>query len=1254
MSDTFKFDDLEIEDFPVFEQGMGQDAAQGGDDPSMIGDVAASVPRGIAGAAEGLLEAGNILTSPFGFDYDVPENFGLGKSKTGAGAVVETITQFAAGFGPIGKGLSWAGKLAKASKLGKTAKKAEKALEVGSKKRAFVKGATAGVLTDFAGFDAHDARLSELIETVPELANPITAFLASDPDDSEAMGRLKNSVEGLALGVALEPILAPMLRYMSKARKLRAEGKTPNQVNEALETEARGINSALSKSNAVESLEVKLDADLPKIEPSKQAKATVKKLIKGDEGLSLEGLMGRLARGEGPQTHAALEKLYDETGVVINLDSFTNSKAVAQEATLMVDELKGSIQGLKKAVDVNPETADVMLDELRKYGINEDTAPVFRHIKNEKERLAAITATHLTMRKFVVEPFAQNIRSARTLKERLAKAVDPVERAKLQVELEKATIIFDQHVDLFAILSAGLGQKATQAGRELRHFRTVQQADLDITEIRETLLGGKLEQKRMSKNQLEEAMEKVSDVVEKHGVGGLGNLSNGKGIIDFHNEIWMNSLLSGPKTFLVNTLGNALTAIYLPFERMIGAQAAMIGANAAEKAVLQTMRREAFSLSFHLHNLSDAFALGKKAFKDENSVIQKGSAVTDELRGPAITAQNLADRFPNASNYMTNNYARMADYFGSAVDKGGRILRIPTRFLTGTDEFFKQLTFRQHAQTEAAMKAHADLIKEYGDKGLPLTPEVLKRELPARTASHFDGLVTETGERYSTQTVRKQVYKEMLEAMTRSGKEWDTTTRQDFFRRRYDQLWDETRGGISDRAFESAQEATFTVRPERGSMSEKVEQMVQKHSILRLVMPFVRTPVNIVKFAGQRFLPFDLPGVRGVHKKLMKDLQSPDPIVAAAARGRQAAGSAMWAMTAMAVVNGRITGRGPKNHQERKILEQTGWRPYSIEANGNYYSYQRLDPFATFLGFTADMVEYTKQQTEGQIEEPETSEQLLTAAGAAWAGLSQKFINKTYMTGLKQVMDAIHAPDRFADMFIKTRAASYVPNVFGQMVGTLDGDEAIREAYTVFDYINKRSPLHASELDPRRNVLGEVIRPNNYRIPLLGTFIPDAVETYVSPIMVSSKKNDPIIAEMVKSSHAFQPPRRKKLGVDYSAVKNAKGQSAYDRWMELQGTVKINRRTLRQALQHLITSRKFQSLSDAPLDELGSPRAREMSRVLRKYRSKAEQKMLGEFDELSQKIGLLQNIKFNQSQGRDVSGLYSELDLLNDQLKGLR
>lgn len=80
-----------------------------------------------------------------------------------------------------------------------------------------LKGAVAGVFADSVVMSPNEERLSDLIETFPKLENPITGYLKANPDDSEAEGRFKNAIEGLAVGLVFEPFLRS-LRLLKYAR----------------------------------------------------------------------------------------------------------------------------------------------------------------------------------------------------------------------------------------------------------------------------------------------------------------------------------------------------------------------------------------------------------------------------------------------------------------------------------------------------------------------------------------------------------------------------------------------------------------------------------------------------------------------------------------------------------------------------------------------------------------------------------------------------------------------------------------------------------------------------------------------------------------------------------------------------------------------------------------------------------------------------------------------------------------------------
>lgn len=121
---------------------------------------------------------------------------------TVTGGIARSVAKFATGFLGAGK-VAGLGRLSQAGG----------AAQVGG-------AAARGALSDFFAFDEDEKRLSNLIQEVPALQNPVTEFLATDPSDSGAVSRLKNAVEGLGVGVAVDGLVkgVKVLRSMRAAR----------------------------------------------------------------------------------------------------------------------------------------------------------------------------------------------------------------------------------------------------------------------------------------------------------------------------------------------------------------------------------------------------------------------------------------------------------------------------------------------------------------------------------------------------------------------------------------------------------------------------------------------------------------------------------------------------------------------------------------------------------------------------------------------------------------------------------------------------------------------------------------------------------------------------------------------------------------------------------------------------------------------------------------------------------------------------
>jgi len=122
------------------------------------------------------------------------------KPKTAVGEVTKGVAQFITGFIPANKAAQGINVAKEGVKL------VGKELAKSNAKKTFIQGTVAGAMTDFTVFDEHDERLSNLIQSSPTLANPITDYLKAENNDSVLEGKLKNAIEGSVVGTAAEAL----------------------------------------------------------------------------------------------------------------------------------------------------------------------------------------------------------------------------------------------------------------------------------------------------------------------------------------------------------------------------------------------------------------------------------------------------------------------------------------------------------------------------------------------------------------------------------------------------------------------------------------------------------------------------------------------------------------------------------------------------------------------------------------------------------------------------------------------------------------------------------------------------------------------------------------------------------------------------------------------------------------------------------------------------------------------------------------
>ena len=242
---------------------------------------------------------------------DTPDLPTTDTGPTYAEQTVRGISKFTAGFLAAGK-LKPLVALGKAGKAGQVA-------------AVFAKGAAA----DATVIAPEQGRLSDLLVQYPALRNPVTEYLSSQPGDTGAESRLKNALEGMALGGAFEGIRLAARFARTGYRSI---------VTDAVEKRATGDKAA------VEAMIAESDAQLERIReingPVDAPLVAVKKgPVAGDRPPA--DLEERLVRSTGNT---------EEREVFINwsrIDSPDDVKSVVQK---MADTFKPEVEAAQRGV----------------------------------------------------------------------------------------------------------------------------------------------------------------------------------------------------------------------------------------------------------------------------------------------------------------------------------------------------------------------------------------------------------------------------------------------------------------------------------------------------------------------------------------------------------------------------------------------------------------------------------------------------------------------------------------------------------------------------------------------------------------------------------------------------------------------------------------------------------------------------------------------------------------------------------------
>lgn len=287
-------------------------------------------------------------------------------------------------------------------------------------------------------------------------------------------------------------------------------------------------------------------------------------------------------------------------------------------------------------------------------------------------------------------------------------------------------------------------------------------------------------------------------------------------------------------------------------------------------------------------------------------------------------------------------------------------------------------------------------------------------------------------------------------------------------------------------ALEAAEYNTFTKR--LVGFQNQVVKFSTEVPLVKLVAPFITTPINLLKYGSERTL-FSL-----ASKRTRSIIRGKDKVAADQEIAKLIMGTSVSATVATLVMTGDITGSGPLDYNERRLMMAAGWRPNSIKIAGLWYSYDRWNPIGIVMTLTADLVTMGEHLSDAEYEEAATRLVKLTSGFV---------FDNTWARGASDIIEAIADPDIKGGDYIRNMGTTFiVPQ--GLAAVAREQDPLLRETETFIEKLKAKVPGLSDSLTPKYDVFGRTIE----RDEKVG-------DVMLSPIKVSPPESvDPVFAEM--------------------------------------------------------------------------------------------------------------------------------------------
>ena len=371
-----------------------------------------------------------------------------------------------------------------------------------------------------------------------------------------------------------------------------------------------------------------------------------------------------------------------------------------------------------------------------------------------------------------------------------------------------------------------------------------------------------------------------------------------------------------------------------------------------------------------------------EAFKTFLSVMRKG---TDD---PNVKTDLGAIRVHERA--LSKEHFNLGGSLGAVVDFIGTVVNIPGKLLLSTDQMFKSLVIRGETKALAYRKARNKFEGE----------NLRSAEVNVKIAREYDNIMANLTDHPD---------------VTDGAKE--TALKTSFTNDLPDKM-------VIDRKGNEV--------PKPG-LAKLVQNSLDKYGIMRIFVPFFKTPANVLHFTLER-----TPVLQFLSQSLRRELTSNDKAVKQLAMARVGTSNAIAGAMFGAALQGNFTGAPPLDPRLRANMEkQMGGRHwFSIYAFGGWRKYDRIDPFGVIMASMAGIATMAKtnMNLSDRIEEDGDPSGLLSqkyddVVNSTIVGIAGMLKDRHYLQGVSEFVSFATGDSRGLTPSLKRLSTALNPTI---------------------------------------------------------------------------------------------------------------------------------------------------------------------------------------------------------------------------------